>query len=171
VLLVKKNQDRNVVEKIKRIYRELRKISITLRRYKYIWVGARLGNNVTISKMSQLSYPQNIVIGDNTWIGHGAIISARESISIGKGCQIAPYCAIYDSDHVMPIDSGEPNICMTVTIGEYCWIGCHVVILKGVTIGNNVTVAAGSVVTKSFPDNAIIAGIPAKVIGENKPRK
>ena len=54
-----------------------------------------------------------------------------------------------------------------VKIGNFVWIGCNVVILKGVSIGKNVTVAAGSVVTKDAPDNVIIAGTPAKVIGKN----
>ena len=51
-----------------------------------------------------------------------------------------------------------------VKIGRNCWIGEKVTILPGVTIGNNVIIGAGSVVTKSFEDNTIIAGCPAKCI-------
>lgn len=49
-------------------------------------------------------------------------------------------------------------------VGENCWIGTGAVILGGVTLGDNVTVAAGAVVTKSFPGKCLIGGVPARVI-------
>lgn len=51
-----------------------------------------------------------------------------------------------------------------MTIGNDVWIGGNVTILPGVTIGNNVVVAAGAVVTKDIPDNCVVAGVPAKMI-------
>ena len=54
-----------------------------------------------------------------------------------------------------------------ITIGENCWIGRNVSILKGVTIGDNSVIAANSVVTKSIPANSIAAGNPAKVVKTN----
>ena len=54
-----------------------------------------------------------------------------------------------------------------VVIGDNCWLGGHSTICPGVKLGNNVIVAAGSVVTKSFGDNVIIGGNPAKIIREN----
>ena len=53
-----------------------------------------------------------------------------------------------------------------VTIGDNCWIGGSATIVPGVTLGNNVVVAAGAVVTKSFGDNVVIGGNPAKIIKE-----
>ena len=50
-----------------------------------------------------------------------------------------------------------------VTIGNNCWIGGNAVILPGVTIGDNVTIAAGSVVIRDVPSNSLVAGNPAKV--------
>ena len=52
-----------------------------------------------------------------------------------------------------------------VEICDNCWIGSNSLILKGVTLGNNTIVGAGSVVTKSFPENVIVGGNPAKIIG------
>ena len=54
-----------------------------------------------------------------------------------------------------------------ITIGSGCFIGSRVTILKGVTIGNNVIIGAGSVVTKDMPDNVFVAGVPAKIMGPN----
>ena len=51
-----------------------------------------------------------------------------------------------------------------ITIGRNCWIGAKVTILDGVTIGENCVIAAGAVVTKSMPANAVIGGMPARVI-------
>ena len=51
-----------------------------------------------------------------------------------------------------------------ITIGNNVWIGANSIILKGVNLGDNVVVGTGSVVTKSFPNNSVIAGVPAKLI-------
>lgn len=56
-----------------------------------------------------------------------------------------------------------------ITIGKNCWMGAKVTILPGVILGDNVTVAANSVVTKSFPGNVVIGGIPAKIIKNIQP--
>jgi acetyltransferase-like isoleucine patch superfamily enzyme len=54
-----------------------------------------------------------------------------------------------------------------IVIGDHVWIGANATVLKGVTIGNNVIIAAGAVVTKDIPENCIAAGVPAKVIRSN----
>jgi maltose O-acetyltransferase len=72
------------------------------------------------------------------------------------------------SDRIIP--NPEPNQApyktkaLPVSIGDNCWIGGNTIILPGVNIGNNVTVAAGSLVTKNIPDNKLAMGSPAKVI-------
>ncbi len=61
----------------------------------------------------------------------------------------------------------EKNIASPVKIGNNVWIGSHVIILPGVTIGNNCVIGAGSVVNKSIPDNSTAVGVPAKVVKTN----
>lgn len=108
-----------------------------------------------------------IEIGANTRINNNAtIVCDVANISIGRDCLIGPNFTCFDSDfHRL-----EPHLRLTpptpksVNIGENVFIGANVTILKGVSIGKNCVVGGGSVVTKSFPDNCVIAGNPARVV-------
>jgi acetyltransferase-like isoleucine patch superfamily enzyme len=107
-----------------------------------------------------------IVIGDNTRI-NGASIHATESIIIGKNCLIAANVTIIDSDG-HGIDSSERSLANPlsepVVIEDNAWIGMNSIILKGVRIGKNSIIGAGSVVTKHVPENCVAAGNPARVL-------
>lgn len=108
-----------------------------------------------------------ITIGSETIINNNCNIVAHEtSISIGSQCLIGINFTCFDSDFHScdPLDRNINIISKPVNIGNNVFIGSNVTILKGVSIGNGSTVGANSVVTKSFPDNSIIAGNPAKLI-------
>lgn len=85
---------------------------------------------------------------------------------IGDDCLIGPQVGLYTACH--PLDPVErasgKEFAKPITIGNNCWIGGHATINPGVTLGNNVVVASGAVVTKSFGDNVVILGNPARVI-------
>lgn len=87
-------------------------------------------------------------------------------IYIGKGTYIAPNVGIITANH--QLDDLDAHVKgKNVVIGEKCWIGMNSVILPGVELGENTIVAAGAVVTKSFPQGKVVlAGVPAKVIKE-----
>ena len=123
-----------------------------------------------------------IILGDYSKIGGGSVIDAVESISIGKYTAIAVNVHISDNNNhpVNPQYRKYMRICgdndsrlwkhsshAPIIIGENCWIGRNVSIMKGVTIGDNCVVAANSVVTKSIPANCIAAGNPAKIVKTN----
>ena len=80
--------------------------------------------------------------------------------------KIGPQVGIYTVNH--PLDPAErltgKEHGKKIEIGENCWIGGHSVINPGVTLGRNVVVASGTVVTKSFGDNVLVAGVPARVL-------
>lgn len=89
-------------------------------------------------------------------------------IYIGKGSYIAPNVGIITANH--KLDNLDEHVDgKDVIIGTKCWIGMNSVILPGVELGDNTIVAAGSVVTKSFPQGkVVVAGVPAQIIKEIK---
>lgn len=122
-------------------------------------------------KNCTISNADNIYVGINSLIGRsGNYIQGAGGIEIGNYTRVAVNCGILSSNH----DLYDHNITHNapVKIGDYCWIGMNSVVLPGVTLGTRTIVAAGSVVTKSFPDGfCVIGGSPAKIIKELDPSK
>jgi len=113
------------------------------------------------------SADSQVVIGSKNAFSNNVTICANQEIRIGNGCQIGDLVAIYDSDF------HEVNPCtrnlslgrsIPVVIGNNVWLGSRVIILKGASIGDNSVVGAGSIVTKSLPDNCLAVGFPARVL-------
>ena len=93
------------------------------------------------------------------YINHNVNISVFDSVTIGEGCAIGENVVIRDSDnHEIQSGGGENEHTAPIFIGKHVWIGSNAMLLKGVTIGDNAVVAAGSIVTKN---------VPAKVIKQN----
>jgi acetyltransferase-like isoleucine patch superfamily enzyme len=106
-------------------------------------------------------------IGERTEIGSYSILNGGHGIDIGKNCWFAGFVYLNSSDHA--IKSGrlireQGFIGAPIRIGNDNWFGGQVFINKGITTGNGVVVGAGSVVTKSFPDNAVVVGNPARIL-------
>ncbi len=104
-----------------------------------------------------------IKIGNDVKINQGVTIASFAKIEIGDNILIGDHTTIFDTDW-HGID-GKPAKTAPVIIGNHVWIGINVIILRGVTIGDNSIVAAGSVVTKDVDKNTIIAGNPPKKVG------
>lgn len=96
--------------------------------------------------------------------GGAHIVASGAPLVIGDKTIFAFNVCIHTINH--DLKDRSKFIAKPVIIGENCWLGNSVSIMPGVTLGNNVTVGANSVVTKSFPDNVVIAGCPAKIIKE-----
>ncbi len=115
-----------------------------------------------------LSYGGSIRIGDNTSINAFSVVYGHGGVEIGANVLIAGHCMIIPSNHNidrldMPIRM-QGNTSKGIRIEDDVWIGHGCTILDGVTIGHGAVVAAGAVVNKSVPPNAVVGGVPAKVI-------
>lgn len=98
--------------------------------------------------------------------GLGTKILVAESVTIGAGCTFSWDVQILDNDfHTMTVGGVPQPSKAPVVIGDRVWVGTRAIVLKGVTIGDGAVVAAGAVVTKDVPAGAVVAGIPAKVVG------
>lgn len=96
------------------------------------------------------------------YINNNATIDCFSSITIGHGVVISSGVTIRDSDnHTI---NGNTAISAPIVIEDHVWIGLNVTILKGVRIGSGAVIAAGAVVTKDVPPDALVGGVPAKVI-------
>lgn len=126
---------------------------------------ARLGTGEILLQARQLG--ATITIGEANWFSNNVSIVANQQISIGDRCAIGDLASIYDCDfhEINPATRyHSTGLTKPVIIGNNVWLGSRVIVLKGVTIGDNSVIAAGSVVTKPIPANCIAAGNPARVI-------
>lgn len=122
--------------------------------------------DIYIESSFKCDYGYNIHLGENFYANFDLTILDVCKVTIGRNCMIAPRVSIFTAGHpldadirVSGLEFGKP-----ITIGDNVWIGGNAVINPGVCLGNNVVVASGAVVTRDFPDNVVIAGVPAKVI-------
>jgi acetyltransferase-like isoleucine patch superfamily enzyme len=109
-----------------------------------------------------------IYLGQRSYIGSYSVIGCNESIEIGKDVMIADAVSIRDTDHRferLDIPMKDQGIVTApVVIKDNVWIGYGAVITKGVTIESGAIIGANAVVTKDVPANAIVGGVPAKII-------
>jgi acetyltransferase-like isoleucine patch superfamily enzyme len=103
------------------------------------------------------------------FVGNNTEFNITDKIIVGNNCLIAAGCRFVDHNHGISKENlmrGQIGPKQQIVLGDDVWLGCNVVILKGVFIGEGAVVAAGSVVTKSIPEYEIWGGIPAKFINK-----
>lgn len=136
-------------------------------------IGARgrleLGRWAWVGHGCKLRCHEGIVsIGAKTVMGQECTISAFQHVSIGRECVIADRVMLIDFDHGM-VEVDRPIRLQgiykrDVRVGNNVWIGYGACILRGVTVGDNAVIGTNAVVTRDVPENAVVGGVPARVI-------
>ena len=146
-----------------------RKCALTL-------VGAKIGKNVQIMDVKFFNWhhlgPGGLEIGENSFIGDGAMIDLYNHVTLGKNVTIGQSVTLLTHTNVgyedHPLQKYFPKKSEPLTIEEGCFIGAGTTIMPGIIIGKESFIAAGSVVTKSIPTNSLFGGVPAKLIRKIK---
>ncbi|MDE5591774.1 MAG: sugar O-acetyltransferase [Helicobacter sp.] len=127
-------------------------------------IGKELDSSAWIIPPFYVDFGKNIKIGKNFFMNQNCTFMDRGGITIGDNVFIAPNCNLTTINHDFNPYNRQATFCKPITIGNRVWIGINATICPGVSIGDNAIIAAGSVVTKNVPANAIVGGNPAKVI-------
>lgn len=124
------------------------------------------GENTIIEPDFFCDYGYNIILGDNFYVNHNCVILDCAEVIFGDNVFIGPNCGFYTAGH--PLDAKTRNsgleYAKPIKVGSDVWIGGNVCVMPGVTIGSNVVIGAGSVVTKDIPDGVVAVGSPCKPI-------
>lgn len=125
-----------------------------------------LGSDVTLRPPVRVDYGDFITIGDRTEINFNLTALDVAPIVIGADCLIGPNVQLLTATHPLDPDPRRARVegAKPITLEGNVWLGGGVIVLAGVTIGENSIVGAGSVVTKDVPANVVVAGNPARVI-------
>lgn len=123
-----------------------------------------IGNSCVISEDCYLTGSHNLSIGDTSYLGKKVRINASRDVVIGRDVGLGEGSVIWTHGYFPPADEGYPITYKPVVIKDKAWVSTSIIILPGVTIGEQSIIGAGSVVTKSVPDGVIVAGNPAREV-------
>lgn len=136
--------------------------------------GIAIGSGVFIGRNTILSCKNgDIDVEDGANIGFNCELFSASHVRVGRDTLVAAYCYLIGGDHDFA-DSSRPVLEQTrrsagVRVGTGAWLGAGAKILDGVTIGDRAIVGAAAVVREAVPDNAIAAGVPARIVGQRAP--
>ena len=107
---------------------------------------------------------KNITLGQHVFINSGCRFQAQGGITIGDGALIGHNVVLATLNHGLKPEERHDLFPAPIHIGKNVWLGANVTVLGGVTVGDNVVIAAGAVVTRDVPANTVAAGVPARVV-------
>lgn len=141
--------------------------SVHARRFALKLAGMKMSKNVRFFEGVHVRNPKGVVMGDGCSVGTRVLLDGRMGLTVGKSVVFGYECIIWTLNH----DYNDVNFQTKggpVTIGDYAWICSRSIVLPGISIGEGAVVASGAIVTKDVPPYAVVAGIPAKIVGERE---
>lgn len=130
--------------------------------------GAQVGKNVTIKPNVRIKYPWRLSVGDHVWIGQEAWIDNVVEVRIGNHVCVSQRVYLCPGGHDQRSRGFELNS-RPIVLEDGSWVAAGSLVLRGVTVGANALVAAGSTVTRDVPPAKVVGGCPAKVIADREP--
>jgi maltose O-acetyltransferase len=124
------------------------------------------GQDAQIRPPLYCDYGSQIHVGARTFINFGLVALDVATITIGEDVQIGPNVQLLTPTHPLEAElrRAKWEAAKPITISDNVWLGGGVIVLAGVSIGENTVVGAGAVVTKDLPENAVAVGNPARVV-------
>ena len=130
-----------------------------------------IGDRAHVTPPFWCDYGKNVHLGEGFFANHGLVILDGAPVTFGRNVFVAPNCVFSTAGH--PIDAERRNqgleYALPITVGDDVWFGMGVMVCPGVTIGSNVVIGAGSVVTRDVPSGVVAAGNPCRVLREIGP--
>lgn len=131
-----------------------------------------VGERVWIEPDFRCEFGKNITLGDDVYINFGCVILDCGQVRIGNGVLIGPDVGLYSGNHAVDAKERAAGglIPKDIRIGNRVWLGGHVTVVPGVSIGDDTVVGAGSVVTHDLPAGVIAAGNPCRLLRRISPQ-
>lgn len=126
----------------------------------------KTGESFLIEQPFYCDYGYNVEIGEKFYANMNCVILDEAKVTFGDNVFVAPNCGFYTAGHPFDVEQRNRGLeyARPITIGNNVWIGAHVCVLPGVTIGDNCVIGAGSVVNRNIPAGTLAAGNPCRVI-------
>lgn len=163
-------KDRYAVKDLCQKYNNLKPSAIKKKTTAIKKILGKTKENITIEQPFWCDYGYNIEVGENFYSNHNLVILDGNKVEFGDNVFVGPNCSFYTAGHPAEYELRNKGIeyAKPIKVGNNVWFGGNVCVLPGVTIGDNVVIGAGSVVTKDIPSNVIAVGNPCKVLKEIK---
>jgi acetyltransferase-like isoleucine patch superfamily enzyme len=149
-----------VIAELNAEYREPEEVRALLSRL----TGREVAESVTVFPPFYSEFGKNLTLGEDVFINQGCRFQDTGGISIGDGSLIGHGSILTTLNHAVDPRRRADMTPAPVVIGRQVWLGASVTVVPGVTIGDGAIVGAGAVVTKDVPANAIVGGVPARLI-------
>lgn len=135
----------------------------------YRALGVSIGRETTILMSTEMHRCEDLKIGRNTVINQHCLLDGRGGLIIGDNVNISSHVLLVAGKHDINDGAGFGGSAEAILIEDYVWLCTRAMVLAGVTVGRGAVVAAGAVVTKPVEAYTVVAGVPAKKIGERNP--